>query len=1251
MKPCTSFFAALVVVVFSLTSVQAQLYWDTNAGTDGTTNPPNGTWNAANAFWNTVSGGTGTPAAWVAGQTAVFSAGTNGVGAFTVTISGAQTASGVTFEEGTATLTGDGLNLTGGTISVAAGLTSTIQSAVGGSVLLSKTGTGTLVVSGANTYSNGTTISAGTMRFATTSSMPASGTVAPSSGATLAVNAGGGSEWTNAASGNGSIGGLIAGTGGQGAPVVWASGSILGIDTTNAGGTLTYSNVIGSFNTGGTPIDDVILNKLGTGTLVLNAASTHTYTGATRVNGGTLQLGDGGTAGALSTSSAIVTNATFAINQSDAVTQGTDFSAGPIAGSGNLEKAGSGTLTLNAPNTFSGTARAIAGALVLTDSLALQNATLNMDGTDTGSATFDNSLTSITLGGLAGSRNFSANSAVNITVGNGSNSLVGPYSGVLSTSGTVTKEGTGTQILSGLNTYGGGSNVNMGTLQFGKTFAMPVSGDVTVNSGATLAVNAGGTDEWANSTDTSTGGTIGSLMAGRGGQGTANQVAWNVGSNMGIDTTNAPGGTLTYGGVIGSFRTTTGTTNAVGLTKRGTGTLVLNTSHTYTGNTTMATNSGTLRLAAMNTVNPNTVIVLPPSNGSAIVELFDGGTPYSQTVAGISGGGSGTASPTIIDIGFATLTVDVPTGQSHTYNGYLKTAFTDPVTRGKVIKKGQGDLTLGGLNNNATLGMAGEFSLEEGRLLLTNNVGIGGNTSGLTTQLTLKGGTLVRALADTNTGMTIGPRTLEIAGDFTFDMNGSTGNAQILPSAPGSGLGGINLTANSTVNVTGGVDTFPTGTPTGFTPTFILSGIITDGAASRSLTKEGPGTLTLDRVNTYDGGTIISEGIVRLTLAVGGSVGSTMGTGPVTLAGGGLEYTGALISGGRTLTVDNAVTMTQSSTITLRGGSGASGLSTLGVDFVFSNITATAGTLTLQNNGNSNEPNAGNPIQNPVEFRVGFTSTALNFTRPIDIKNHATITNRTTVLRSANASGTQTFSGVISGNGGLKRDAGGTTELTAANTYSGGTTVVGGTLEVNGSSATLGTGNVNVNAGTLNIMAGVANAIANSATLGILNPGQVVLGTGINDVIAMLNLDNGAQLFTSGTFGSVASGALNPGLVGNPDDYFSGMGTVTVTPFVPGLPGDYNEDQVVDAADYVMWRKRNPDPTGPALPNDDTAGVDTDDYDRWEQHFGEATTGSGGNSGASGQVPEPTSVTIALLAIVAAGVCRRRQSYAGFCCY
>ncbi len=94
----------------------------------------------------------------------------------------------------------------------------------------------------------------------------------------------------------------------------------------------------------------------------------------------------------------------------------------------------------------------------------------------------------------------------------------------------MTKTGTDRQTISGTNTYGGGTTINGGTLQFGQTISMPASGNVTVNSGGTLAVNAGGTDEWTTSTDDTIGGTIGSIIKGRGGQGTANQISWSRGS-------------------------------------------------------------------------------------------------------------------------------------------------------------------------------------------------------------------------------------------------------------------------------------------------------------------------------------------------------------------------------------------------------------------------------------------------------------------------------------------------------------------------------------------------------------------------------------------------------------------------------------------------------------------------------------------------------------------------------------------------
>lgn len=90
-----------------------------------------------------------------------------------------------------------------------------------------------------------------------------------------------------------------------------------------------------------------------------------------------------------------------------------------------------------------------------------------------------------------------------------------------------------------------------------------------------------------------------------------------------------------------------------------------------------------------------------------------------------------------------------------------------------------------------------------------------------------------------------------------------------------------------------------------------------------------------------------------------------------------------------------------------------------------------------------------------------------------------------------------------------------------------------------------------------------------------------------------------------------------------------------------GLPGDYNSDNVVDSSDYTLWRDSFGSPT--ALANDDTPGVDVDDYERWKLHFGEAI-GGGSAAAVSSRltVPEPGNLlSIALLLVGAAGIARR----------
>jgi hypothetical protein len=98
---------------------------------------------------------------------------------------------------------------------------------------------------------------------------------------------------------------------------------------------------------------------------------------------------------------------------------------------------------------------------------------------------------------------------------------------------------------------------------------------------------------------------------------------------------------------------------------------------------------------------------------------------------------------------------------------------------------------------------------------------------------------------------------------------------------------------------------------------------------------------------------------------------------------------------------------------------------------------------------------------------------------------------------------------------------------------------------------------------------------------------------------------------------------------------------VATSTFATPLPGDYNQNGVVDAADYVVWRKTLG--SAQSLPNDDTPGVGPDDYTRWRQNFGRLIEQGSGSNSVGQNVPEPCSFGLAGAALVAGCVCRRRR--------
>ena len=100
------------------------------------------------------------------------------------------------------------------------------------------------------------------------------------------------------------------------------------------------------------------------------------------------------------------------------------------------------------------------------------------------------------------------------------------------------------------------------------------------------------------------------------------------------------------------------------------------------------------------------------------------------------------------------------------------------------------------------------------------------------------------------------------------------------------------------------------------------------------------------------------------------------------------------------------------------------------------------------------------------------------------------------------------------------------------------------------------------------------------------------------------------------------------------------------------IPGDYNGDGIVDAADYTVWRDTlGQADVGLAADGDGSGVIDDGDYTVWQTNFGAVSFGSGAGSGAalpsasplSAAVPEPTSLTLAVLGFVVAGGFTRRN--------
>jgi hypothetical protein len=82
----------------------------------------------------------------------------------------------------------------------------------------------------------------------------------------------------------------------------------------------------------------------------------------------------------------------------------------------------------------------------------------------------------------------------------------------------------------------------------------------------------------------------------------------------------------------------------------------------------------------------------------------------------------------------------------------------------------------------------------------------------------------------------------------------------------------------------------------------------------------------------------------------------------------------------------------------------------------------------------------------------------------------------------------------------------------------------------------------------------------------------------------------------------------------------------------PSLTGDYNENGVVDAADYVVWRNTFDSMSSLAADGDGSGSIDNDDYLVWREHFGNTLPAPGTANAVA--VPEPAGVFLGVAGLL-----------------
>jgi autotransporter-associated beta strand protein len=760
---------------------------------------------------------------------------------------------------------------------------------------------------------------------------------------------------------------------------------------------------------------------------------------------------------------------------------------GVISGASTNSLATSGSVTLGSANTFGGTTVISGGTLNLGNSLSLQNSTLS---NVAGSVSFG-SLTTATIGALAGSQNLTLKNTtpavVNLTLGNNSTNA---YTGILSDGGlgaSLVMSGKGTQTLSGINTYTGPTTINSGA-----TLAIGGSGQLNSGNYASAIANAG-TFNYNSSLPQALAGVIsGPGVFSQTGAGALTLSAVNTYSGA---TTIGSNSTLTIGGAgqlgAGSY--------AGGITDNGTLTYASSQPQTLSGAISgigglNQNGPGLLTLSSANTFSGTTVIApgstLQLNTGGALqgstVNYSSGTLTFSGINAAVLGGWSGSQNLVMTNLtgGVVSLTIG-GNNSTNTYSGNL----SDNGLGATLTKGGGGTETMTGSNNftGTTYITGGTLRIGDPGQFGSNGVYVGPvSMNGVSFEY-------ASSLTQTFTGQCSGNSSiLNITGPGTLVL-AYPGSETIMELA-GASLGIMNplgtLIVSNSATINGGGDAqLVTNNGTYIhmsTGNQTLSGVITGNGY---FVEDGPGNLTLSGgANPFNGTYQINGGAILIGADTNLGAWPAVPTTNIFLNGGSLYNTGAsnVLYANRILGIGPT-----------NGAVGTNGrLDSSGASFIIPSPIGSAGNtgtngLWINTAGGTNKviltgtnSFAGNMVISNGTLSISNTGNLNlgNFAGNINIIN-------STALLSYDAVTPQTLSGAINGNGALAVNGAGPLTLLGANNYGGNTFISSvGTLTV-GASGSLGAGSY-------------IGTITNNGTLSFNNPnpgGQSVyeiVGTG-----------------------------------------------------------------------------------------------------------------------------------------------------------